>query len=219
VSPLRVLVTRPREQAEPLVAALVAEGFDVVLEPLIAVEPISDDPIDVDGYDCVVVTSANGARELARRATAQPASVAAIGPGTAAALEDAGLHADVIADVHTQEGLVALLAEWPRSTLFVGAEGARSHLVEELGADFIAAYRTIELAVSPLPGVDLTLLMSPSAARAYARAGGRGPAISIGPQTTSAAREHAVDVVAEAGSHDVRGLVDSAAAWRASSPS
>jgi uroporphyrinogen-III synthase len=219
VSPQRVLVTRPREQAQSLVAALAAQGFDVVLEPLIAVEPISEDPIDVDGYDCVVVTSANGARELARRATAQPVSIAAIGPGTAAALEDAGLSADVVADVHTQEGLVALLAERPRRTLFVGAEGARSHLVDELDADFIAAYRTIELAVNPLPDADITLLMSPSAARAYARAGGRGPAISIGPQTTSAAQEHDVDVIAEAGSQDVRGLVDSAAAWRASSPS
>lgn len=219
MSPLKVLVTRPREQADSLVAALAAEGFEVVLEPLIAVEPVSEDPIDVDGYDCVVVTSANGARELARRATAQPASVAAIGPGTAAALEHAGLRADVVADVHTQEGLVALLGERARATLFVGAEGARSHLVEELGADFIAAYRTIELAVNPLPDADLALLMSPSAARAYARAGGRGPAISIGPQTTSAAREHDVDVVAEAGSHDLLGLVDSAAAWRASSPS
>jgi uroporphyrinogen-III synthase len=219
MSPLRVLVTRPRERAEPLVAALAAEGFDVVLEPLIAVEPISDDPIDVDSYDCVVVTSASGARELARRATAKPARIAAIGPGTAAALEDAGLEADVVADVHTQEGLVAAFTERPRRTLFVGAEGARSHLVEELGADFIAAYRTIELAVNPLPDADLTLLMSPSAARAYARAGGRGPAISIGPQTTSAARERDVEIVAEAGSHDVRGLVDSAAAWRALLPS
>ena len=79
-SRLKVLVTRPREQADSLVAALAAEGFEVVLLPLIAVEPVSEDPIDVDGYDWVVVTSANGARELARRATAQPASVAAIGP-------------------------------------------------------------------------------------------------------------------------------------------
>ena len=65
----------------------------------------------------------------------------------------------------------------------------------------------------------LALLASASAARAYARAGGRGPAISIGPQTTAAAQEAGVDVVAEAESHDVLGLVDSATAWRASSRS
>jgi uroporphyrinogen-III synthase len=107
----------------------------------------------------------------------------------------------------------------PRRALFVGAEGARSHLADELGADFLPAYRTVELSVAELPPADLVLLMSPSAARSYAAAGGSGPAVSIGPQTTSAAREHGIDVVAEARSHDVQGLVDSAAAWRASLPS
>ena len=217
--PLRVLVTRPREQAPRLVEALESRGFDVVVAPLIRIEPLSDDPIDVRGYDCVIVTSPNGARELARRTNGRPAMLAAIGPGTVAALRDEGLEADVTAGVHTQEGLVAAFKGRPRRTLFVGAEGARSHLVEELDADFVAAYRTVELPMDELPPVDLALLMSPSAARAYARSGGRGPAVSLGPQTTAAARTAGVEVVAEAESQDVRGLVDSAAAWRASSPS
>ena len=217
--PLRALVTRPREQASKLADELLAHGFEPVVEPLVAVEPVSDDPIDVAGYDCVIVTSPNGARELARRMSETPARLAAVGPGTAAALEEAGLHTDVVADVHTQEGLVAALGGEHRRSLFVGAEGARTHLVDELAADFVAAYRSVELGVTSLPEADVALLMSASAARAYARAGGRGPAISIGPQTTAAAREAGVDVVAEAGSHDVRGLVDSAAAWRASSRS
>jgi uroporphyrinogen III methyltransferase / synthase len=219
VSPLKVLITRPRDQAQPLADALAAHGFDVVLEPLITVEPLSDEPIDVAGYDCVIVTSANGARELARRMTAPPATIAAVGPGTASALTELGLHADVVADVHTQEGLVDAFPQRPRRSLFIGAEGARDHLADELDADFLAAYRTVELPVRKLPAADLALLMSPSAVRAYARAGGRGPAVSIGPQTTSAARAAGVDVVAEARSHDVQGLVDSAAAWRASSRS
>jgi uroporphyrinogen-III synthase len=219
VPPLRVLVTRPREQAPPLVDALEAKGFEVVTEPLIRIEPLSDGPIEVRGYDCVIVTSPNGARELARRMDVRPPMIAAIGAGTAAALEEAGLSAELTADVHTQEGLVTAFEGRPRRMLFVGAEGARTHLVDELGADFVAAYRTVELPVDELPRADLALLMSPSAARAYARAGGRGPAASLGPQTTAAARAAGVEVVAEAESHDVQGLVDSAAAWRASSPS
>src|SRR5437763_11311380 len=217
--PLRVLVTRPREQAPRVVEALESRGFDVVVAPLIRIEPLSDDPIDVRGYDCVIVTSPNGARELARRTNGRPAMLAAIGPGTVAALRDEGLEADVTAGVHTQEGLVAAFKGRPRRTLFVGAEGARSHLVEELAADFVPVYRTVELVVDELPDADLALLMSPSAARAYARAGGRGPAASIGPQTTAAAQAAGVEIVAEAESQDVQGLVDSAAAWRASSRS
>jgi uroporphyrinogen-III synthase len=219
VSSLKALVTRPREQAQALADELEARGFEPVLEPLIAVEPLSDDPIDVSGYEWVVVTSANGARELARRMSGAPARLAAVGPGTASSLEQAGLRADVVADVQTQEGLVAALGTPVGPVLFVAAEGARTFLPEALGADFLPAYRTVELEVDSLPDVDVALLASASAARAYARAGGRGPAISIGPQTTSAARDAGVDVVAEAHSHDVRGLVDSAAAWRASSRS
>ncbi len=219
MSALRVLVTRPREQAQPLVEALVSEGFDVVVEPLIAIEPLSAEPIDVRGYDCVIVTSANGARELARRMNETPQRIAAIGPGTVAALDEAGLRAEVVADVHTQEGLVDAFSQRPQRALFVGAEGARSHLAEALDSDFLAVYRTVELSVDDLPPADLAILMSPSAARAYASAGGRAPAVTIGPQTTSAAQAAGVAVVAEARSQDVRGLVDSAAAWRASSRS
>ena len=217
--PVTVLVTRAQEQAQPLVDALRSAGFDAIVEPLIAVEPLSDDAIDVAGYDCVIVTSPNGARELARRMSGSPVRIAAIGPGTVAVLDELGLDAAVVAEVHTQEGLVGAFSERPRRALFVGAEGARSHLADELGADFLAAYRTVELSVDELPDADLALLMSPSAARSYAAAGGRGPVVSIGPQTTSEARAHGVDVVAEARSHDIQGLVDSAAAWRASSPS
>jgi uroporphyrinogen III methyltransferase / synthase len=212
-------VTRPREQAQPLVDELEAQGFEAVVAPLISVEPLSDEPIDVSGYEWVVVTSANGARELGRRMTAAPARVAAVGPGTAAALAQAGLEAELVAEEHTQEGLVAALGTVAGRVLFVAAEGARPFLPDALGAEVLPAYRTVELELASLPAADVALLASASAARAYARAGGKGPAISIGPQTTAAALDAGVDVVAEAASHDLRGLVDSAAAWRASSRS
>jgi uroporphyrinogen-III synthase len=212
---LRVLVTRPSAQTDPLVIALAGRGFDVVVEPLIRVESLSDEPIDVSGYDWVIVTSPNGARELARRLEGQPRNIAAIGPGTSAALAQSGLAPTLEAEVHTQEGLAAELGDRPGRRLFVGAEGARNLL----GADFLPAYRTVELEVDELPSTDLALLLSPSAARAYARAGGTGPAITIGPQTTAAAHTAGIELVGEAQSHDLQGLVDCAAAWRDSSPS
>jgi uroporphyrinogen-III synthase len=212
-------VTRAADQAAPLSDALRERGFEVVEQPLIELEPLSDESIAVEGYDWVVVTSVNGARELVRRATRQPVRVAAIGPGTSDALAAAGWAVSLVPSVHTQEGLVAEFPESPGQVLFVGAAGSRRHLVDELGADFLPAYRTRELEVEALAAADVVLLASSSAARAYARAGGRGPAISIGPQTTAAASDAGVEVVAEAESHDLRGLVDSAAAWRASSRS
>ena len=216
---MKVLVTRPREQARPLVDALVARGFDVVVRPLIRIERLSDEPIDTRGYDWIIVTSANGARELARRTQGALPQVAAIGPSTARALEEEGIGANLTADVHTQEGLVAAFSERPRRALFVGAEGARSVLVDELDAEFLPIYRTVELPADDLPESDLVILMSPSSAGAYGRAGGTAPAVSIGPQTTAAARAAGLTVVGEAASQDVASLVDCAAAWRDSSRS
>ena len=212
---MKVLVTRPSAQADPLVAALADRGFEVVVAPLIRVEPLSDEPIDVSGYEWVIVTSPNGARELTRRMEGRPANIAAIGPGTSAALAEAGLSPSLEAEVHTQEGLAAELVDRSGRRLFVGAEGARNLL----DADFLAAYRTVELEIDELPDADLALLLSPSAARAYARAGAKPPAISIGPQTTAAARAAGIELVGEAKSHDLQGLVDCAAAWRDSSHS
>jgi uroporphyrinogen-III synthase len=212
---MRVIVTRPQAQAAPLVSALRAEGFEPIVCPVIATEPIDDDPIDTTGYDWVIVTSANGAAELGARHTGVLPRVAALGEMTAAVLEADGIRVEFVPSLASQEGL---LAEFPRPVgraLFVGAEGARRLLVDELPADFRAVYRTVELA-PPLPEGDLVLLASPSAAVAWAKLGSSLPAVTIGPQTTAAALDAGLTVAAEANTQDVSGLVDSAAAWRAS---
>jgi len=73
----------------------------------------------------------------------------------------------------------------------------------------------VELAPIP-PDGDLVLLASPSAAAAWAKLGSSLPAITIGPQTTAAALDAGLTLMAEAATQNVAGLVDSAAAWRAS---
>jgi len=202
-------VTRAAAQAEPLASRLERLGCEVVRWPLIATEPLSGDPVDAAGYDWVVVTSPNGAAALARRLAHPPSHLAAIGPGTADALREHGLEPDLVARVSTQEGLLAELPRPPGRVLLAAAEGARQLLVDELGADFLPLYRTVELAPETVPDVDLVLLASPSAARALARTPCRAPVVAIGPQTSSAARELGLDVVAEAESHDLDGLVAS----------
>jgi uroporphyrinogen-III synthase len=200
---VRVVVTRPRAQADELAALLRERGFEPVLCPVIEIETIDDGPIDVSEYDWVIVTSANGAAELARRVSGDLPRVAAVGKATATALSEHGLTADFVPSRSSQEGL---LEELPRP------------VADKLPADFRAVYRTLDLQPEPAAG-HLVLLASPSAARAWARAGGGLPAITIGPQTSAAARAAGLDVVAEADTPDAAGLVDSAAVWRASSRS
>jgi uroporphyrinogen-III synthase len=156
-------------------------------------------------YDWIVVTSRNGARELARRLTGRPQRLAAIGPGTAEALREHGLAVDLVPAIHTQEGLLAELPEG--RVLLAAAEGARRLLIDERGADFLPLYRTVELR-PPAPVGDVALLASASAARALAATGARLPVVAIGPQTAAEAREQGLDVVAVADSHDLEGLLD-----------
>jgi len=202
---MRVVLTRPEAQAEPLAEALEALGHEVVRCPLIRVEPLGEEPIDASGYDWVVVTSQNGAAELARRLAAPPRRLAAIGPRTAATLRAHGLEPDLVPATATQEGLLAELP--PGRLLLVAAEGARRLLVDERDADFLPLYRTVELAPESMPEGDVALLASPSAARALATAGARIPVVAIGPQTAAAAREAGLEVVAEASTHDAEGLL------------
>lgn len=212
---MKVVVTRPLGQEEDLVQGLVALGHEVVHCPLLAVEPLGDEPVDVSGYDWVVVTSVNGARELRRRMSGAPGRVAAIGRATAEAFGGA----DLVPAVSTQEGLLAELPRPAGRVLFAGAEGARPLLADELGADVAVLYRTRELEPEQPPEGDLVVLASASAARAFARLATDIPAVSIGPVTTAAARELGVEVVREATTHDLAGLLAAIGSAACSSPS
>ena len=202
---MRVIVTRPRAQAASLVARLEQLGVEVVPCPLIEVEPTSDTPIDAAAYDWVIVTSPNGARELARRGRNLP-RIAAVGPGTAEALRAHGLEPAFVPRRSTQEGLLEEFPRPPGRVLFAAAEQARRGPVTELGADFVALYRTRRIEAEP-PSADLVVLASGSAARAYAAIGGAAPAVTIGPETSRVAREAGLTVRVEAKTHDLDGLV------------
>lgn len=202
---MKVIVTRPRAQARPLVEALETLGVDVVECPLIEIERTSDEPIDASGYDWLIVTSPNGADEIAERGRNLPA-IAAVGPGTAETLRAHGIEPAFVPRESSQDGLLREFPRPPGRVLFAAAEGARRGLIDALGADFVPLYRTRLLTPKP-PAGDLVVLASGSAARAYAGVGGTVPAVTIGPETTRIARSVGLEVAAEAATRDLDGLV------------
>jgi uroporphyrinogen III methyltransferase/synthase len=203
---MRIVVTRPRDQNGELAERLRALGHEVVECPLIEIEPVDDGPIETSSYDWVVVTSRNGAELLAARRSGELPRVAAVGPGTAAALRERGIEPSLVPAVSTQEGILDELPRPAGRVLLAAADDARQLLVRELGADFRPLYRTRLLRPDP-PDGELVVLASGSAARAFAALDVDLPAVTIGPQTSAAARAAGVRIAGEAQTHDLEGLV------------
>lgn len=209
---MRVIVTRPRDQAGPLVARIEALGHEVVPCPLIEIVRTGDDPVDTAGYDWVVLTSPNGVKEFAERRRGPLPKLAAIGPGTAETLREHGLEPELVPQVSTQEGLLAEFPHPPGRVLVAAAGGARRTLIDVLGADFVPLYDTTLVRPAEVPAGDVVVLASGSAARSFGALGADVPVVSIGPQTTRAAEQLGLRVVAEAKTHDLEGLVEAVAA-------
>jgi uroporphyrinogen III methyltransferase/synthase len=223
----RIVVTRARAQASGLVARLRDLGSEVDECAVIRIEPIAGDPIDLSAYGLVCVTSPNAPQLLLERGGGDAralagVSVAAIGPGTAAALRAAGIVADVVAERSVAEGLLeALPGELTGVRALVArAEEARDVLPDGLRAagaqvDVVPLYRT--LAALPrhpqrMLDADAVAFTSSSTVSRFAAAlpghdlaAVRG--VSIGPVTSATARELGVGIVAEAAHHDLDGLV------------
>jgi len=235
-----VVVTRARAQASGLAATLAALGADVVQLPAIRIEPrldsaeVRDAVASIHSYALICLTSPNGVRHLFEaleaagldaRAFAN-ATVAAIGPGTARALERRGIRADIVPERSIAEALIASLEAVDvkgRPVLVARAAEARDVLPDALrdrGAkvDVVALYETVAEepaaeAVTAAKAADYVTFTSSSTVRNFVAAvGDRLPReariVSIGPVTSEEARSAGLQVDVEAKRHDPDGLVD-----------
>lgn len=110
---MRLLVTRPEPDATALRAHLIAQGHEVLIEPLITIKFDNADPIELDGVQALIATSRNGLRALAASSSlgqAQSLPLFAVGPGTAAAAKALGFQ-HVIKGPGTGRQLVSFIVE------------------------------------------------------------------------------------------------------------
>jgi uroporphyrinogen III methyltransferase/synthase len=180
----------------------------------------------------VCLTSPNGVRLLWDRMTAAGldaralarARVAAIGPGTARALRERGIVADVVPEQFVAESLVAALAEVPVSRALV-ARAARARDVlpdalRERGADVdvVALYETVaedlgEAERARLGEADYITFTSSSTVEFFLTAcrgdvPERARLVSIGPVTSATLRDHGLEPHVEADPHDIDGVIE-----------
>jgi uroporphyrinogen III methyltransferase/synthase len=232
---LSVAVTRARARASELARRLEALGASVVQAPSIRTVPRPAEPIDPTPYDLVCLTSPVGAELLFERLddgrhprgdarALAGARVAAIGPGTARALAERGILADVVPERFVAESLVDTLAGLEvRRALVARAGEARDVLpgaLRERGAevDIVALYDTV---AEPLPpdvseralAADYVTFTSSSTVRFFLQAldgsslSSETRVASIGPVTSATLREHGIEPHVEAVQHDIDGLV------------
>ena len=233
-----VVVTRARAQASGLAARLAALGAAILETPAIRIEPrpvageVRAAAEAIDEYALVCVTSPNGAAllmdalaEIGKDARAlAKATVAAIGPGTAAELARRGIRADIVPERSVAEALVEALepvAVSGRRVLVARAAEARDLLPDALRqrnaeVDVVALYDTRAEPLSSeqldrASGADYLTFTSSSTVRFFVQAGGQvghgTRVVSIGPVTTETARELGLSVDVEAERHDIPGLV------------
>ena len=228
----RIAVTRARAQASGLAARLRALGASVVETPAIKIVPLDGPAPDVGRYDLVCLTSPNGVRLLFQRLAAAGrdaralagARVAAIGPGTARALAEHGITADVVPERFVAEGLIEALQDVPvERVLIARAAEARDVLpdaLRERGAevDVVALYETVaedldEEELAAVAAADYVTFTSSSTVRFFLDAAGSelkdsALLVSIGPVTSETLRERGLEPHVEAERHDIDGLVD-----------
>lgn len=233
----RILITRPRAQAVDLCDKLTALGAVPIVFPTIAIASLTDTTLldkaihQLDQYQWIIFTSVNGVKAFWDRLDlggpqdlpGLPASIAAIGPATARALESHGVTVTLIPDEYIAEAIVDNIGDVrDQRILLPRADIAREALAIELqkrGAlvDEIAAYRTLPAAPDPTGlaelqrGVDVITFTSSSTVRNFVALGGRetGRALiaCIGPITAHTARELGLRVDIMAREYTMDGLV------------
>ncbi len=204
---MRLVVTRPQADGERTVAALRAQGHDVLLAPLMQVEAL---PADLAGsWAAVVITSANAPAAIAgdpARDALFKTPLYAVGRRSAEAARGAGFTQVTSAGGDVRD-LVELIAEHRGDAkaplIYLAGEVRAADLIGELAAHGIAAelrvvYRAVTAPYSPAlvsalneGAVDGVLHFSKRSAENYlsgARAAGLvGPALAVRHYCLSAA--------------------------------
>lgn len=157
----RILFTRPRHQARELAREIILQGGEPLCLPAIELEAAAESAIDLaqlPTYDWIIFTSANGVSFFLKQLRAKKIDVrclrgklAAIGPATAASLEQYGLNVDFIPEKYQAESLLEGLKDLippGAKVLIPRAQGARDVLPEGLTArgvqvDILPLYRAV----------------------------------------------------------------------------
>ncbi len=143
---MRILITRPKEQSKPLSEGVARLGGIPVEFPTISIEPVAETAeleraaANVNSYDWLVFTSANGVRHFFEKIVENGIKlsrlsprIAVVGPATASVVEEYGPKALFAPSAYLTERLASELPEVAGSRiLLVRAEGTDARMASIL---------------------------------------------------------------------------------------
>lgn len=112
---MRVLLTRPIEDARDTAASLLALGHEPLIEPLLRIEIETGPPVDTRPYRLVILTSMNGVRAARHRLPNRRTPVLAVGAATAEEARRVGFDDVYLADGNGTEGILSALSRMDRT--------------------------------------------------------------------------------------------------------
>ncbi|MCH8237203.1 MAG: uroporphyrinogen-III synthase [Proteobacteria bacterium] len=197
---MRLLITRPLEDAEPLAALLRERGIESALEPLMSIVDSGTPDPDLSGVQAVLITSANGIRAFSRRQGDRGIAVFTVGEASARAARGLGFE-----NVTSAAGDVDALAAAVEAALDPAA-GALVHVAgTRVAGDLAGALEAVgfEVRREVLYEGSAARELSPQTREALA-AGGLDGVVLFSPRTAAVL----VSLMSDAGLSDAgRGLV------------
>jgi len=110
---MRILITRPLDDARETAAKLKALGHEAIIAPLLEIRFHDGAEINLENVQAILATSANGVRALARRTARRDVPVFAVGPQTSEAARIAGF-AEIKNAGGDADALANATAQWAR---------------------------------------------------------------------------------------------------------
>jgi uroporphyrinogen-III synthase len=142
----RVLITRPIDDAAPLVAALKARGVEAMVEPMMTIRSTEEPLPELNGAQGVLFTSANGVRGFMTRTDRRDLKAYAVGEATAEAARRAGF-AEVDVAGGDANALATLVIETCKPDAGKLIHVAGTHVAGNLSEQLTKAGFTVERAV------------------------------------------------------------------------
>lgn len=181
---MRILITRPLDDARETAAKLEALGHEATIAPLLEIRFRDGAELNLENVQAILATSANGVRALARRTQRRDIPIFAVGPQTSEAARLAGF-AEVKSADGDADALVEATAKWakPEAGALFHAQGQQTKggLAKSLSArgfeirgevlyEAVAASALPQQAIGALKAaaLDAVFHFSPRSARVFA---------------------------------------------------